>query len=86
MTTEENSVFKEFFVERTVDPFDLDTTEGFIKFVFEKSGVRSDPAIVQTVFEKTSGIPKWLVRRHVKGRRFKVTNETIQKIWEDMYS
>jgi len=92
LTTEEDSVFKEFFIDRKVEPFDFDTTKRFITFVFRFIGLESDRRIEKLIFEKTGGIPKWLVRitydAYVKcrGRTLRVTAPTIERIWEEMYS
>jgi len=92
LTTEEDSVFKEFFIDRKVEPFDSDTTRKFVEFVFETVGLRWDRPIEQFVFERTAGIPKWLVRItydayvRCRARKSRITNAIVQKVWEDMYS
>jgi AAA+ ATPase superfamily predicted ATPase len=92
LTTDEDSVFKEFFIDRKVEPFDFDTSGRFVRFVFETVGLKWDPAIEQFVLEKTAGIPKWLVRitydAYVKcrARNSRVTDLVIERVWEDMYS
>ena len=92
LTTEEDSVFKEFFIDRKVEPFDFDTIRRFVQFVFQSVRLRWDRTIEKLILEKTGGIPKWLVRltydAYVKcrARKSKVAALTIEKVWEDMYS
>lgn len=92
LTTEENSVFKEFFIDRKVESFNRDITQKFLEHVFETVGLEWDHSIERSIFLRTAGIPKWLVRiaydAYVKcrARNIRVTDPVIQKVWEDMYS
>ena len=92
LMTEEESLFKEIFIDRMVEPFDFNTIAKFIKFVFGAVNLQRDRAIEKLIQEKTGGIPKWLVRitydAYVKcrARKTRVGVQTIEKVWDDMYS
>jgi len=93
LITSENSPFKEFFIDRKVNPFDVDTSKEFVSEIFDSTGIHYDNNTVESISEKSGGIPKWLVRLtydlHMMCRIKKLKRldgGLVNKVWNELYS